>query len=109
LREKEMKKKYYLISIALILIHSSHLLAKPVDKNKATIAAKTFLTVRYPTSDPKLAKTSTKKGKSAFRINEVQPLIVSGIVVGYINKIEPSGFILLAADDQAPPQQNLQQ
>ena len=96
-------QKCVVVLVVIFLFCTIQLYAKPVDKEKAFKAAKTFLTVRYPTSDLKLAETITKKGKSAFKIKEIQPLVVSETIVGYVSEMEPSGFVLFSADDQAPP------
>ncbi|MBL7215044.1 MAG: C10 family peptidase [Phycisphaerae bacterium] len=96
-------QKCTVILLIFFLFCTIQLYAKPVGKEKVGKAAKTFLTIRYPTSDPKLAKTTTKKGKSAFKIKEVQPLVASGEIVGFISEMEPSGFVLFSADDQSPP------
>ncbi len=91
------------LSLFIVLISTQLVSAKFVGNKKAFKAAKTFLTLRYPTSDPNLVKTKTKKGKSAFKIKNTKPLEVEGKIVGYLNSLEPSGFILFSADDEAPP------
>jgi len=77
--------------------------AKPVKKEKVTKAAKTFLVVRYPTSDPNSVRTLTTKGRSAFGVEEVLPLRVNEKLVGYVVDLEPTGFVLFSGDDEMPP------
>lgn len=96
-------KKLFLTSILLGFISFHLTFAKPVNQETVLKAAKTFITARYPTSDSNLVRTSTKLGKSALRIKKLQPLEVSNKIVGYVNNLEPNGFVLFSADDEAPP------
>ena len=92
-----------LIFCFILFVSADFSFAKPVKKEKATKAAKTFLVVRYPTSDPNSVRTLTKKGRSAFGVKEVLPLIVNEKLVGYVVDLEPTGFILFSGDDEMPP------
>jgi hypothetical protein len=97
-----MKRVSILVAVIMFLCVSSSQ-AKPIDKVKALKAAKAFLVVRYPASDQNSIRTITSRGRSALKAKEVLPLIVSDKVVGYVVDLEPTGFVLFSADDEAPP------
>jgi hypothetical protein len=102
---KAMKKAILspLVFCIICFLSSDLSFAKPIMTEKVAKAAKTFLVVRYPTSDPNSVRTLTKKGRSALGVKDVFPLIVNEILVGYIADLEPTGFILFSSDDEIPP------
>jgi Peptidase C10 family/Sulfatase-modifying factor enzyme 1/Spi protease inhibitor len=97
-----LKRVSFLIAVIVLLCASSSF-SKPIDKDKALKAAKTFLVVRYPAHDQNPIRTITSRGRSALRAKEVLPLMVSDKLVGYVVNLEPSGFVVFSADDEAPP------
>ena len=96
-----MKRTVLIAAVVCLCISSAF--AKPIDKDNALKAAKSFLVVRFPASDQDYIATATPKGRSALKPDQAVPVIVSGKVVGYVVDLQPKGFILFAADDQAPP------
>ena len=95
-------KKSFLASVLIVLI-SSIIYAAPITVEQTGVAAKTFLVLRYPTTEPAKAQTRTAMGSSAMKIRDIEPLQTADTLLGYVVRLEPQGYILLSADDHAPP------
>jgi hypothetical protein len=77
--------------------------AAPLGADSAGMAADSFLVKRFPAHDPATARTMTAKGNSPFQVQQVTRLQDNASLLGYVVRLEPQGFLLLSADDQAPP------
>ena len=85
--------------LAALLCTGLSVLGSPVTKERAAEAAATFLAKRY--SAP--AGTTGLKSKSPQAIQQVFPLTEGGRTIGFVATFDPSGYVLLSADDEAPP------
>jgi hypothetical protein len=77
--------------------------AEPVTMDKAETAAGNFLLSRYPAEQPAQAQTQATTGVSSLKIRDIAPLQTSDALLGYVAHLDPQGYILLSADDCAPP------
>ncbi|MFO1500267.1 MAG: C10 family peptidase [Verrucomicrobiota bacterium] len=97
---KRRRRMFFVIACAGLF--SRELPAAPVDESAARRVAQTLLGLTHPAAT--FAKSpSAAKGKVALAIVRVTPVRHAGETVGYVAALAPAGFILLRADDQAPP------
>jgi len=75
----------------------------PITQDQAFRAAKTFITLTYPTFNSGTVKTTRMSGKSARAVQGVRPLVEAGQAIGYIADLDGTGYVLLSTDDEAPP------
>jgi len=87
----------------LLLLFVATVFAAPVTEQQARKAAETFILARYASAGPALAQTQAQTRRSAKSVRETVPLREDGTALGYVAALAPSGFVLLRADDQAPP------
>ena len=79
------------------LMAPPRLLAEPINAVQAKTAVETFLKTRFP------AANQATTGSSRLAVAEVTPLSYNKITVGYITTLEPSGYVLVRADDEVAP------
>jgi hypothetical protein len=89
------------IVVALLFLATS-VSGAPVTQQQAAKAAETFLVRFYPAASDKLAQTVTPFGKSHLAVRNVRTLVEAGETVGFIADLEPSGYVVLSTDDDAP-------
>lgn len=77
--------------------------ATPVTQQRAAKAAETFIVLAHPAIEKAIARTVTPFDRSQLKVRQVRPLIQEGRLIGFIADLKPSGFVLLSADDDAPP------
>ncbi|MCX7003037.1 MAG: Spi family protease inhibitor, partial [bacterium] len=78
--------------------------AAPVSERNAQDVIATFLCLRYPAPATAAGQTKTAAGQSALAVTTLEPLRDSaGRTLGYIAHLTPAGFVLVRADDTAPP------
>src|SRR5664280_2407170 len=87
---------------AAVLLLVTSVSGAPVTSQQAGKAAETFLVRFYPAAREKLARTVTQFGKSHLAVRQVRALVDAGETVGFIADLEPSGYVVLSADDEAP-------
>jgi len=113
-----MKVKYQILKnqamlslffICLILLLAAQVNAKPVDKEKAMKAAKTFLKIeqmREVKKGEKLAKTGGKILRDIEKRNPENAIPITGRngeVFAWVTELKPEGYIVTSADDRINP------
>src|SRR5262245_58965328 len=76
--------------------------AAPVKKEQAAKAATTHIVKHYPVRDKEEARTVTGVGSSPLRVKKTDPVVEADQTIGYVATLEPAGYVLLSADDEAP-------
>lgn len=77
--------------------------AGPVTLDQARRAAEAVVIRRYPARDAHRLRTQSSAGSSELGVERVWPLSSAGKTVGYVCELAPAGYVLMRADDQAPP------
>jgi streptopain len=94
-----------LVSFAFVplMLLATSVFGAPVTAEQAAKAATNFIVKRYPPTPKVAALTVTSIGSSRLAVQKVQPWIESGKTVGFVAALNPSGYVLLSADGEAPP------
>ncbi len=95
-------KKAVASALGLFLLLAAVAQGAPVTKEHAARAAATFITKTYPAPDKSKAKTVGAAGSSHLGIKKTDPVTDAGQTIGFAVTLEPSGYVLLSADDEAP-------
>lgn len=86
-----------------VLVLAASASGAPVTPEQAAQAATNYIVKRYPPTAKAAALTITSTGRSRLAVQSVQPWVESGQTIGYIAHLNPSGYALFSADDEAPP------
>jgi hypothetical protein len=93
-----------LATIAFLLsLTISPLLAAPITVEQARVAAEKFTGLRHPAAGQTTTGIVSRLGGSSLSVRQVEPLFDSNRIIGFVAHLAPSGYVLLSADDQAPP------
>jgi len=105
IKKANMKPPFFSILVYCVLLWGIGTIAysAPVTVEQAEMAAKNFLVSRYPAAEPAKALSQTAMGRSALKIRDVAPLRRNDVLLGYVARLEPQGYILLTSDDLVPP------
>ncbi|MBM4103405.1 MAG: hypothetical protein FJ263_05040 [Planctomycetes bacterium] len=96
------KTKFHFSAILFLLILGVPAWAAPVSPEHAGKAGKQFLSHRNHFA--RLSKTNAPAAaKSKKQVRDVAPLQKDDATIGYLVQLEPQGYILMSADDHAPP------
>lgn len=74
-----------------------------IDQDGARIAAESFLAHRFPARKAALAQLGSRPAQSTHAVRIIEALTREGGTIGYVAHLEPGGYVLLRADQQAPP------
>ncbi|MGD0016884.1 MAG: C10 family peptidase [Verrucomicrobiia bacterium] len=87
----------------LLSLIISPLFAAPITVAQARVAAEKFAVLRYHATGQTTAGTVSQSGGPSLSVRQVEPLLDSDRTIGFVANLAPSGYVLLSADDQAPP------
>ena len=96
------------VTVILMFLLPLHVNAEPVTKEMAQGAAQAFL-IKEQVSPSKVA--TKKKGEfvirdhaAGLRLGKINPITdENGLVLAYIQELDPEGFIITSADDRMRP------
>lgn len=95
------RQLFVIVGVFLFLLHLTAG-AAPISLEKAGRAGKTVAALRHHSNNPSQA-VSPETPKPGKQIRSLAPLQKNNRTLGYVVHLEPQGYILMAADDQAPP------
>jgi hypothetical protein len=87
----------------LLMIFAASVPGAPVTAEQAARVATNYIVKRYPPTAKAATLTITSTGRSRLAVQSVQPWVESGQTIGYVAHLNPSGYALFSADDEAPP------
>jgi len=91
-------------ALAAVVAASVTLQAAPVSEEQAGNAALTFVSLRFPAPREAAVLTTTPAGQSHLGLAQIEPLRgADQRTLGFVAHLAPHGFVLLRADDDAPP------
>ena len=70
---------------------------------QALQAAQAFIAITYPVASHNDTKTVAAARQSSRAVQQVRPLVEEGQNIGYVADLDGTGYVLLSADDGAPP------
>ncbi len=95
--------RVFAIAFVMVTLMTASVFAAPVSEEQVQTAVETFITVRYPAAGQTDAQTVTPVGSSNLQVASVEPWIFEGQTIGFIAHLSPGGYVLMRADDLAPP------
>ncbi len=99
-------------SVAILLVILLWILAEAsgrlafgarVSPEQALQAAQAFIAITYPVASHNDTKTVAAARQSSRAVQQVRPLVEEGQNIGYVADLDGTGYVLLSADDGAPP------
>ena len=100
--KKNRVRSLVMACAGLVLLQPS-VFGRALTQGEIQKAADTFLVARYPAKAGQEARTLTALGASSLAVEKVTQVTKEVEPVGFVARLQPSGFVLLSADDECPP------